>query len=108
MKINAFGSRSGGIRYRSLNRRTDALEQHLYSFRANKLESLSPFDDFPTGEPLLSFAAADVCSIPTRRAQKTDTRKGCPFFGRSGGIPLRAAISIFALLPWSGRIARFD
>ena len=38
---NVPGSRSGGIRYRSLNRRCSRLERARRSFRANKLGSLA-------------------------------------------------------------------
>ena len=42
MKGNRFyDGTPGGIRFRSLNRRTDALVRRLYSFRANELSSFA-------------------------------------------------------------------
>ena len=40
MDFRIFGD-PGGIRFRSLNRRTDTLERCLCSFRANELRSLA-------------------------------------------------------------------
>ena len=52
--LDLQGLASGGDSWtrtnvRSLNRRTDALERRLYSFRANKLKALPASQDSPPG-----------------------------------------------------------
>ena len=51
-----MGFEPGGIHFRSLNRRAGALKQRLRSFCTDKLRSLSPFGEQPTGLTLPSFA----------------------------------------------------
>ena len=76
----------GGIRFRSLNRRTDTLERCLCSFRANELSS------FAFGTPhwgdirIVRPRPTAVCPNPLRITKIRKPMKGFRIFGTPGGI----------------------
>ena len=68
-----------------------------------------PVGPFTVGENEVSESTEASSGLQRQQSQLRRLRlRRVATIKFAGGILLRAATSIFALLPWSGRIARFD
>ena len=88
--LNSCGT--GGIQYRSLNRRCSCFERTHRSFRANKLESLSPTANAPLGHRFSPLPRGHVGPNPQlNSAKRKHPTRGC-FLLRSVSIQIRTQV----------------